>query len=114
MSLPLRSSSPKSGSGRHGGVSSLEDGIKAWLRASGLGARSRQGPVYAAWIDAAGKDLARHAKPVRFERGELCVEVDSAVHLHELKNFTGEDIRLRANAKLERPEIARIAFRLKR
>jgi hypothetical protein len=51
---------------------------------------------------------------VRFARGELCVEVESAAHLHELTNFSGERYRELANAQLGRAEIQRIVFRLKR
>lgn len=110
----MRKAAGKIGTGRHGGVASMEDAVKTWMRASGLSSRVRHGRVYEAWNAAAGMDLARHARPVRFERGELCVEVDSAVHLHELANFTGENLRALANARLGRPEIKRIAFRLKR
>lgn len=110
----MRKVAGKGRTGRHGGVASMEDAVKTWLHASGLGSRVRHGAVYEAWIAVAGRDLARHARPVRFERGELCVEVESAVHLHELANFTGEDLRALANARLGRPEIKRVVFRLKR
>jgi Dna[CI] antecedent, DciA len=93
---------------------SMQDAVGRFLRASGLGARMRGWPVFQAWIDAAGPELARHARPVRFERGELVVEVVSAAHYQELASFTGEGYRQRANERLARPEIRRIVFRLKR
>ena len=104
----------RSGKGRHGGVASLEDAVRTWLRASGIGPRAGQGRVHEAWIAVTGPDLARHARPVRFERGELCVEVDSAVHLHELESFTGEELRALANVRLGKPGIERVVFRLQR
>lgn len=92
----------------------MQDAMSRFLRASGLGAQMRSWPVFQAWIDAAGTDLARHARPVRFDRGELLVEVGSAAHYQELASFTGESYRERANGRLPRPEIRRIVFRLKR
>ena len=74
--------------------------------------------VFRAWNRAVGEGLARRAKPVRFERGDLVVEVDSAAHRQELDAFTGEGFRERANQLLARipggPTIRRAIFRLKR
>ena len=92
----------------------MQDAMSRFLRASGLATQMRSWPVFQAWIAAAGVDLARHARPVRFERGELLVEVGSAAHYQELAAFTGESYRERANERLPRPEIRRIVFRLKR
>src|SRR5262249_19483131 len=93
---------------------SMPEAIGGFLRASGLSARMRAWPVFQAWIEALGSDLARRAKPVRFGRGGLIVEVDSATHFQELASFTGEGYRERANARLPKPEIRRVTFRLKR
>jgi hypothetical protein len=92
----------------------MQDAVGRFLRASGLGARMRGWPVFQAWIEAAGTELARHARPVRFERGELVVEVGSAAHYQELASFTGESYRARANELLRETTIRRIVFRLKR
>ena len=96
------------------GPTSIGDALSDFLRDSGLSAHLRRGSVLQAWSRAVGRDLARRAKPVRFSRGELCVEVDSAAHLHELVSFTGERYRELANAHLGKPEIQRVVFRLKR
>jgi len=69
--------------------------------------------VFRAWTEAVGPGLARRAVPVRFRGGELTVEVGSAVHLQELKNFTAEGFRREANARLGRETIRRLAFKLK-
>jgi hypothetical protein len=74
----------------------------------------RHWPVYKAWNAAVGKQLAQRARPVRFAKGELLVEVESATHLHELANFTGDDFRKRANAALGGEEIRKVVFKLKR
>lgn len=92
----------------------MSDAVGAFLRASGIGARTRHVPVYRAWNDAVGADLARRARPVRFERGELVVEVDSSAHFQELVAFTGEGFRERVNEILGEPGIRRMTFRLKR
>ena len=90
------------------------DSLKAFLRESGLGARMRDWKVYEAWSDALGAEMSRRALAVRFDKGELLVEVGSAVHLHELRNFTGEQYRRVANQRLGQERIRRVAFKLKR
>lgn len=96
----------------------MQDAMRAFLRESGLSKQMRQWPVFEAWSQVVGREMARRAKPVQFTRGELCIEVDSATHLHELMNFTGERFRELANARLRnqvgQPEIQRVVFRLKR
>lgn len=93
------------------GLSSMQDALAEWMRASGLSRRRAESPVYAAFDGAAGADLARRARPVRFQRGTLTVEVDSAAHLHELEAFRGEELRAKANAILGEERIRRIAFK---
>jgi hypothetical protein len=55
---------------------------------------------------------------VRFDEGELVVEVSSAAHLNELKSFTGDAFRRQANERLvkhgHRATIRRVVFKLKR
>lgn len=92
----------------------MQDALKFFMRDSGLSSHMRHWPVFEAWNDVLGKDLARRARPVRFQGGELCVEVESAAHLHELKNFTGEQYRALTNERLGKQEIRRLVFRLKR
>ena len=88
--------------------------LDGFLAASGLSERLRHGAVVQAWADVLGPDYGRHARAVRFSRGELHVEVDSAAHLHELSNFTGESFRELANARLRSEQIRRVHFQLKR
>jgi hypothetical protein len=108
---PDRSARPR------GGVSSLQAELSTFLRASGLDAHIRHWKVFEAWSKALGAELGKRARAVRFQNGELTVEVESAAHLHELRNFTGEGFRRAANAHLEkgdrRDSIRRIAFKLK-
>lgn len=58
--------------------------------------------------------MSERAKPTNFRFGELTVEVESAAHLHELQNFTGEQYRCEANDRLGEEHIKKILFRLKR
>jgi len=104
---------------QRGGVSSLQDALGEFLKASGIGSHLEVFPVFDAWLDAVGPDLAPFARPVRFQRGELTVEVESAAHLHELTSFTGEGFRVLANQKLatttQPPKtIHKLSFKLKR
>jgi predicted nucleic acid-binding Zn ribbon protein len=95
------------------GPSPIKFAIRDFLKQSGLGERPRDMLVFGAWSEAVGPDLARRAVPVRFRNGELTVEVESAVHLQELKNFTAEQYRREANAKLGREIIRELAFKLR-
>lgn len=88
--------------------------LREFMRESGLGAKLRDWPVYEAWKVAVGEELLRRARPVDFRRGELIVEVESAAHLHELANFTGERFRQLANQHLETERIRVVSFVLKR
>jgi len=92
----------------------IGDVVQRFLRASGLSAHMRHFAVYEAWDSALGKELARRARPVGFQNGLLSIEVQSAAHLHELQNFTGEQFRTLANARLGKSEIRKVVFRLKR
>ena len=85
-----------------------------FLRESGLAAKFQDWPVFAAWSKAVGEELGRRARAVRFQRGELLVEVESATHLQELTSFTGERYRQLANECLGRESIQRVVFKLKR
>lgn len=96
-----------------GGIGSLGQALKTFLKDSGLGARLRDWPVYEAWAKALGDDLARRARAVDFKYGKLHVEVESAAHLAELKNFTGERYRHLANRHLGSDKIQSVAFKLK-
>ncbi|MCY2959805.1 MAG: DUF721 domain-containing protein [Planctomycetota bacterium] len=93
------------------GVSSLQDSLASYLRETGLARRRSESPVYAAFDSAAGADLARRARPVRFARGVLTVEVDSASHYHELVSFRGEELRARVNQLLGTADVRSIAFK---
>jgi len=92
----------------------MQDAMRGFLSASGLGTRLQRPAAFAAWDEAVGPGLARRARPVRFAAGELQVEVESAAHLHELSAFTGEGYRQQANERLGEPAIRRVTFRLQR
>ena len=117
MTLPQRAQPQRTlppGRIRRREAQPLSDALAGFLRESGLGGKLYNWPVFRAWNEAAGPELARHARAVRFVRGELLVEVDSAVHMHELANFTGEEYRVRINERLGKDEVRRLTFHLKR
>src|SRR6187401_1521823 len=100
--------------GERKGLASLDVALKGYLKASGLGERFGPPLEFRAFKDAAGTAFARHARAVRFTRGELVVQVSSATHLAELKGFRGEEIRMRTNQLLGRDDVRKITFRLDR
>lgn len=87
--------------------------IQEFLRENGLTGGGGNTRVLRAFEDAIGASGRAHARAVRFRAGELIVEVDSAAHMHEMKNFTGEALRRRANDRLGKTMIRRIVFKLK-
>lgn len=87
--------------------------LRTFLRDQGLTSRPRDEAVFEAWLRAVGTGLGEHARPVRFQRGDLTVEVDSAGHLQELKGFTGESFRAKANAELGSSRIRRVIYKLR-
>jgi len=99
---------------RRGGIAPMKVALERYMRESGLGSRLRDGEVFRAWRQALGVALAARAKPVRFENGELQVSVQSAAHLNELTNFTGEHFRKRANQRIGSERIRSVVFRLER
>lgn len=91
----------------------LGDAIELFLRQSNLWGNLANSRVFQAWNEALGPRLAAHARPVRFQRGELRIQVDSAAHLHELQNFTGDRYRAETNALLGEERIRRVVFKLR-
>jgi hypothetical protein len=92
----------------------IGDVVQRFLRASGLSAHMRHFAVFQAWDASLGRELARRARPVGFQSGTLSIEVESSAHLHELQNFTGDQYRTLANARLGAAVIQKLVFRLKR
>ena len=93
---------------------SIQEALSAYLRETGLDSKLAQARVFRAWREALGEPLSNRARAVRFQAVELLVEVQSAPHLHELTNFTGERYRVLANQKLGAARITRVVFQLQR
>jgi len=92
----------------------MGDALREFMRETGLGSRLRHARVYGAWSEALGERLRDRARPVRFQFGELTVEVQSAPHMQELQNFTGDQYRREANKLLGEEVIKKVLFRLQR
>ncbi len=95
------------------GPSPIDELIKSFVRDHGLRSGGGYTQVFRAWNEALPAPLRPHAQPVRFRGGELTVEVDSATHMQELKNFTGESYRKKANDRLGKDTIRRVGFKLR-
>jgi hypothetical protein len=94
------------------GLTTIQDVLQSFLKTNGI-SRSRGVvvAVFQAWEMSIGKDLAKRARPVRFDRGELTVEVDSPAFRHELTSYTGETYRQQTNDILERELVHRMIFK---
>ena len=93
--------------------SPIQDLIGGFLRANGLTSGGQASRIFKAWNAALDPSLRKHAAPVRFRSGELTVEVGSAAHLQELKNFTGDTFRRKANESLGKQTIRKVVFKLR-
>ena len=92
----------------------VKDVLSAFLRDSGIASKLRDSPVLRAWSESAAARYGTRTKIVRFQDGELLVEVSSAAHLEELRSFTGEELRQAANRRLGSERIRRVTFKLAR
>ena len=95
------------------GPRSIDQLIRTFLRDNRLGSRARHTTVFKTWNHVLGPDLSGHAVPVRFRDDVLTVEVDSAAHMQELRNFTGEAYRGKTNERLGNEAIRKVVFKLK-
>ena len=97
---------------RRGGLFTIQDALQVFLKEAGI-TRSHGivVAVFRAWETAVGRELAKRARPVRFYRGELTIEVDSSALLFEFVSFTGEGHREHINETLERKLVHRMIFK---
>jgi len=88
----------------------LRSAIAAWKRRL-LPRRDRgSAEVFRAFETAFG-DGSR-SRPVSFRRGVLLVEVESAAHFHELRNFARRASVERLNRAIGSPLVTEVSFRL--
>jgi hypothetical protein len=99
---------------KRGQMISMGDALDRFLHSNDLRRANPNDKIFTTWNQALGPALAKRAVPVRFERGELTVLVESAAHYQELKNFTGSQLRRQTNELLGAKRIERISFKLKR
>jgi predicted nucleic acid-binding Zn ribbon protein len=67
--------------------------------------------IWRVWAEAVGEEIARNARPAAVKGSTLLVHVSSSTWLHHLQFLKGEVIA-RLNAKLERPAVADIKFKV--
>ncbi|MEM7307145.1 MAG: DUF721 domain-containing protein [Planctomycetota bacterium] len=84
----------------------LADAIQGFLREAGLGSRTRNQEVFEAWKQAFGE--RPRVRPVSFRSGDLTIEVGSAALRQELKSFTADNFRRKANQILGDTRIRRV------
>ena len=61
--------------------------LRDWLTTSGLGSKLKHLDLYAAWEEVVGPAIRRHTRIAGLAHHKLYVNVDSAAHLQELRNF---------------------------
>ena len=67
--------------------------------------------VFAVWPRVAGRELSRHTRPARLQRGTLLINVDESAWLYQAN--LKKDVLLKAlQKKIEREKIQQIQFRI--
>ncbi len=93
------------------GSISIDAALAALLKGTGLLRKDATEPVFDAWNETAGPDLANHCLPLRFTRGELMIEVRSAALLHELENFRTPELLRALQASTDGSKVTRLIFK---
>jgi predicted nucleic acid-binding Zn ribbon protein len=90
----------------------LSQSLDALMRSLSGGPRSVVAGVFGRWDEAVGDAVARHAQPVKVERGRLLVEVDEPGWATQLR-FLEHDILERLR-QLEVHEVTGLEVRVRR
>lgn len=98
---------------KRGRTISIADALREALKTHGVRRGQPGNPVFEAWNRAAGP-LAERAVPVRFQGGELLIQVESSAHYQELTQFTGSMLHAKTNELLGDRRVSRVVFKLKR
>lgn len=101
----------RSRGGRSGGTHSVGQILPGLLDKLGVFGGIREQRAVEAWAEAAGPEILSRARAAQLRGGTLFVEVDSAAMLQEMRNFTGESHRRRANEILGSAVILKIVYR---
>ncbi|HEB84696.1 MAG TPA: DUF721 domain-containing protein [Bacteroidetes bacterium] len=67
-----------------GAVLSIAAALSRWVESTGRGARFAEAQLLADWEKIVGESVAKHAKPLRLERGRLVLGVTDPVWRHQL------------------------------
>lgn len=76
--------------------SPLADGFQRWKLES-------------QWASVVGPTLAKHSRPINYDRGTLFIEVTNSVWLNEIR-FLMEDIKFKVNQHMGKTWVQRIVF----
>lgn len=101
----------RGGRGRSGGMHSVGQILPGLLDKLGVFGGIREQRVVEAWAQAVGPEILGRARAAQLRGGTLYVEVESAALLQELRNFTGDTHRKRANEILGSATILKIIYR---
>lgn len=84
--------------------------IKALMRKKKFREKGKYPGLTRAWSELVGEGIAGHTKVREFSEGELVVEVDSSVLLHELNGFMKQRLLAGLQERNEARDVARLRF----
>lgn len=85
--------------------------LRKWLRANRVRKRVLREDIFRAWEGVVGAEIAEHTRVLRYERGVLEVEVDSAALLHELSTYYQQEILSSLRGTEELASVRDLRFR---
>ena len=104
--------STTSGSRHSGAARPIGEIIEGLVRRKRFYEKSKYGALVDAWTELVGERIAERTRISSFKDGELVVDVDSSVLLHELAGFLREQLLAGIQGAKAGRDVARIRFRL--
>jgi predicted nucleic acid-binding Zn ribbon protein len=96
---------------RQAGPQKIGDVLRDFMQVSGLGSSLKHLEVYCAWEEIVGPGIMPHTRVAGFTRHKLYIDVDSAVHMHELRTFYKDKILQDLKQRLPNILVQDIVFR---
>lgn len=94
-----------------GGLASVEEILKRWLKANRSQKRAVQADMGDAWKKVVGEEIGLHTRVADLSKGELVIEVDSAALLTELSTYYRQGILESLRQVPEFQGVQKIRFR---
>lgn len=97
---------------KEGGPKSLGEALSELIALRGLARARGDADLLKAWIDVAGREVAKQSRPLSLQRGTLVVAVSQAGLLAELAGFHKQKLLQEFKLKYAKMNVKNLKFRL--